>query len=120
MTANKTVIYNAKEIAQLVAPVAKKYHLRTVYLFGSYARGEATADSDIDLLVDLDGTQITSLFSMHGAPSFCELQDSLEEALHKKVDLITVRSFESPATRRSDLLFRKHVLKERLEIYGAA
>ncbi|MDR3294725.1 MAG: nucleotidyltransferase domain-containing protein [Clostridiales Family XIII bacterium] len=34
------------------APIAIKYQLPTVYLFGSYARGEATDDSDVDILID--------------------------------------------------------------------
>lgn len=38
------------EIRKKVAPIAKKYNLKAVFLFGSYARGQAREDSDIDLL----------------------------------------------------------------------
>ena len=47
--------YSIDEISRRVAPVAKSYGLPAVYLFGSYARGEATPESDIDLLVDIAG-----------------------------------------------------------------
>lgn len=39
-------------ITYLVRPVAKKYGIDRIYLFGSYARGEATKKSDVDLLID--------------------------------------------------------------------
>lgn len=39
-----------EEIRDKIAPVAIEYGLRQVYLFGSYARGEANEDSDVDLV----------------------------------------------------------------------
>ena len=54
--------------------------MRKAALFGSVARGEATKDSDIDLLVQLDKT--LSLFG------FIDLKLQLEDALGKKVDLV--------------------------------
>jgi len=44
---------NAREIKLL----AKKHHVSNVRVFGSAARGEDTAESDIDLLVDFDGAK---------------------------------------------------------------
>ena len=38
-------------IKEQIAPVAQKYGVDEIYVFGSYARGEATATSDVDLLV---------------------------------------------------------------------
>ena len=46
------MIYTLEQIRDAVAPIAKKYQIPAVYLFGSYARGTATEESDIDLLVD--------------------------------------------------------------------
>ncbi len=39
------------ELKKKILPVAKKHNIEEIYLFGSYARGEATIDSDIDLLL---------------------------------------------------------------------
>ena len=38
-------------IKDVIAPIAAKYGVESIYVFGSYARGEATIDSDIDFLV---------------------------------------------------------------------
>lgn len=46
------MIYSIYEIQQRIAPVTKQYGVKAIFLFGSYARGEAREDSDIDLLVD--------------------------------------------------------------------
>ncbi|MGM9606129.1 MAG: nucleotidyltransferase family protein [Oscillospiraceae bacterium] len=48
----------------IIQPIAEKYQIPAIYLFGSYARGTATDESDIDLLVDITGTSLTSLFSL--------------------------------------------------------
>ena len=58
------MIYTLDEIAQRIRPVAEKYHLQAVYVFGSYARGEAKDDSDVDLLVDTDGENLKTLFAL--------------------------------------------------------
>ncbi len=42
---------NINDIAEKVKPLAEKYKIKEVYLFGSYARNEATEDSDLDFLV---------------------------------------------------------------------
>ena len=108
------MVYTVEEIKELVAPIAKKYGLKAVYLFGSYARGTAGHASDIDLLIDTSGTGIKSLFSL--AAVYCEL----EEALGKSVDLITVSSLEQPIQRPSEAHFRATVENERVSIYAAA
>ena len=43
-------IYTIDEIREKVKPIAEKYGIEKVWLFGSYARGEATEESDVDLL----------------------------------------------------------------------
>ena len=45
------------QIQKVVADYFKDKPVKKVYLFGSYARGEADEDSDVDLLVDLDYEQ---------------------------------------------------------------
>ena len=41
MGRRRLMIYTIDEISSRIRPVAEKYHLKAVYLFGSYARGEA-------------------------------------------------------------------------------
>lgn len=108
------MVYSVEQIARLVLPVAQKYGLKAVYLFGSYARGTATEDSDIDLLIDTSGTDIKSLLSLSAV--YCDL----EEALHKHIDLITVSSLERRPQMETDSRFRDAVLRERVNLYVAA
>jgi predicted nucleotidyltransferase len=105
--------YTIDEITRRITPVAQKYRLAAVYLFGSYARGEATAESDVDLLVDLSGSTAHG-FILGG------LYNDLEESLGTGIDLVTVASLSTPTTRRSQLRFRETVAKERMMIYAAA
>ena len=102
------MVYTIDDLRRIIAPIAEQYGLRAVYVFGSYARGEANADSDIDLLVDLTGTNIRSLFALGSV--YCDL----ESALGKSIDLIPV------SKSASDELFRNTVQTERVRIYDAA
>ena len=52
------------------------------YLFGSYSRNEASQDSDVDILVDLD-------YSHHIGLGFVQMKLDLEKKLHKPIDLIS-------------------------------
>ena len=106
--------YTIEEIKHRITPVAEKYRLTAVYLFGSYARGNATAESDVDLLVDLSGTGIDTLFKLGG------LYNDLETALETGIDLVTTDSIEQATDLRSQKRFREAVRQERMMIYAAA
>lgn len=56
--------------------------VKKAYLFGSMARNEASAESDIDILVELDHSKPIGM-------KFFLYQSDLEDLLHKKVDLVT-------------------------------
>ena len=43
-------VFTIENIIALVKPLAEKYQVQQIYLFGSYARGEADSDSDLDFL----------------------------------------------------------------------
>jgi len=45
-------IITLDEIKELVKPVVKQFPVKTLILYGSYARNKATEESDIDLIVD--------------------------------------------------------------------
>ncbi len=52
------------------------------FLFGSFSRNEASEESDVDILVELD-------YSKHIGLGFIDMKFDLEEKLHKKVDLVS-------------------------------
>jgi len=71
-------------IKNKIMPVLKKYDVKKASFFGSFARGEATVKSDIDLLVEFRGKK--SLLDLSG------LKIELEELLKRKVDVLTYKS----------------------------
>ena len=94
--------YTIEEIRDTVAPIAKKYGVERAYLFGSYARGEATTDSDVDLRVDKG--------SLKGMFALCGLYTEIEQALKMKVDVLTTGSLEKD--------FLKKISKEEVLLYA--
>lgn len=108
------MVYTIEKICEIIRPIAAKYQIPAIYLFGSYARGTATERSDIDLLVDTAGTSLTSLFSLGAL--YCDL----EEAFQKPVDLITVSSLQQRAQLPSEQDFRKAVMNEGVKLYDVA
>ena len=108
------MVYTIDEIKEIIKPIAEKYRLLAVYLFGSYARGTANEQSDVDLIVDTTGTQLKSLFTL-GA-----LYNDLEEALGKRIDLVTVSSLQQRLQIPSEEAFRDNVWKEKVSLYDAA
>ena len=97
------MIYTLDEIKKRILPVIEKYSIPAMYLFGSYARGEATEDSDLDFLVDTTETGLTSLLSLGAL--YCDL----EEAFQKNIDLITVRSVMQNVETESERSLRERV-----------
>lgn len=72
---------SAREIDQ-IRRVLKDKPVKRAFLFGSFTRGEADQDSDVDILVELD-------YSKYIGIGFVRIKDQLEEALEKKVDLVS-------------------------------
>ncbi len=65
-----------------IAAYLKDQPIIRAWLFGSYSRGEETADSDIDILVDYDKSKPISLLKV------CGMMADLEDILGKKVDMV--------------------------------
>ena len=59
----------------------EKFYVKKIGLFGSYARGEQTKKSDVDLLVEFE--------KPIGFFTFVKLEDYLNQKLGLKVDLVT-------------------------------
>ena len=75
-------VYTIDVIKDIITPIAMRYGVAAVWLFGSYARGEATENSDVDLLIDHG--RIRNLFELTAFRLDCE------EALGKSVDVVTL------------------------------
>ena len=73
------MIYTLEQLKELIAPIAEKYRLSAVYLFGD-----------------------------------------LEDALQKRVDLITISALQQRAQLPSEQDFRQTVMRERVKLYAVA
>lgn len=71
-------------IQQKITPILKEYDIVYAGIFGSFARGEATDKSDVDLIVRI-GTPM-------GMFAYMRFLDSLESSLKRKVDVVTEKS----------------------------
>ena len=72
--------YTIDEIKYILFPIAIKYEVARVYLFGSYARGEAVNTSDLDFVIDKGNLRGLKLAGMLG---------DLQDVFGKNVDLLT-------------------------------
>jgi predicted nucleotidyltransferase len=101
-------VYTIDEIADKVQPIAETYDIDTIYLFGSYARGEATEKSDIDLYVEF--------FKPLGL-RYCSFVSEVEECLGKCVDIITKDALYNPATLQNNQKLIQRISEECKCIY---
>lgn len=106
------MIYTINELKDRITPVAIKHGLPAVFLFGSYARGEARDDSDVDLLVDRTGTALRGLYAL------CGLSLELEDAVEKSIDLIYTSTLEQECTKKQSPHFINTINNEKIKIYG--
>lgn len=75
-------VLTIEDIVRLVKPIAEKYRVKEIYLFGSYARGEADENSDLDFLVfGGDHFRLTLIFA---------LAEELRKAMKKDVDVFEI------------------------------
>ena len=99
-------VYTLDEIREIAVTIAKRHQLRQLSLFGSYARGEATAQSDLDFRADVpDGF---GMFQMSA------LQDDLENAFHKQIDVVTPGMLDDSLS--TDLA--RNMLEDEVILYG--
>lgn len=93
-------IFTIRDIEALVKPIAEKYKVKEVYLFGSYARGEADENSDLDFLVfGGENFKLTMIFSF---------AEELRTVLNKDVDVFEINEINK------DSNFYKTIMKERM------
>ncbi len=95
----ETVLHTLREQPHLFA----QFKIKTLALFGSTARNEATAQSDLDFLVEFEGSTTFDLYM--------DLKIFLEDLFGKPVDLVTKHSLKPQITDT--------VLEETIYIYVA-
>ena len=91
---------NISFIKQLAIPIFEKYGVGRASLFGSYARGENTEKSDVDILVEV--SEDKNLFDM------MDIQFALEDVLKKKIDLVEYKAIKPR--------LRPYILKDQIQI----
>ena len=95
-------IVDLEYISRKCSEIFDKYKINFCYLFGSYAKGKAKDDSDVDLLIS---TEIKGL-------KFFGLVEELRNSLQKKVDVIEV------AGLMDNVELLEEILKDGIKIYG--
>ena len=68
-------VYTIDEIRAIATPIAKSHGVAALYLFGSYARGDATSESDLDFRIEKG--QIRTLFQLGSL--LCDLEDGFQK-----------------------------------------
>lgn len=96
-------VHSISDIQKIVSDLARQYGAERVYLFGSYARGDMTAGSDIDLRIDKG--------SIRGL-AFAGLLGDLEDALGTHVDLVSTAGMDED--------FLREVQKDEVLLYESA
>lgn len=84
------MIYTLTEIKERIAPIAAAYQL-PAYLFGSYAKGQADDQSDIDLAVTVEGTESSGF-------DFFQLEDMVQAQFECPLDLLTLKTLNFQET----------------------
>lgn len=98
------VPYSIDELRHIITLIAHAHSVKSVSLFGSYSRGEASANSDVDLKIEKG--QLRSLFQLTG------FRLAVEDALKLPVDLVT--------SEASDPAFLEVIQKEEVLLYRNA
>ena len=95
-------VYTISNIQSILQPVFKAYNIRKAVLFGSYAKGIAEKNSDVDILVDS---------GLKGLAFFGLLEDVVT-ALDKNVDMLDTTQIVP------DSLVDREIAKSGVLIYG--
>jgi predicted nucleotidyltransferase len=88
-----TGILSFLTIKKGVVKIAEKYGIKRIYLFGSYVKGQATANSDIDLYMESD---------LYGLEYF-EFVEQLRENLKKKVEVLSNKTIQEHSKIDEDI-----------------
>ncbi|KHD43828.1 nucleotidyltransferase family protein [Streptococcus hongkongensis] len=103
------MVYTIEEIKEKIQPIAEKYELPVIYLFGSYARNEADEDSDIDLAISVKNLDITGF-------ELLDLEDEVKSLFNIPVDFLVVEDIEMGKSPIA-LQVKKNFEQEKVRLY---
>ena len=96
-----TGTYTIDEIKKISVPIAEKYGVKKLALFGSYARGEQKITSDIDFIIEKGNIKGLEFFGFI---------NNLEDELGVRVDVLTYNSLK-------DSFFIEDVIEDEVVLY---
>lgn len=99
-----------EEIKETIIPILKNYPISKAILFGSYAKGKASKNSDIDLYIDTNG-------KLKGL-DFVGLLETLSDTLGRDIDLIDKTHIEPDSLIRQEIENEGTVIYEKSEDYS--
>ncbi|MBO4695305.1 MAG: nucleotidyltransferase domain-containing protein [Clostridia bacterium] len=94
-------IYSIKKIRSIIVPILNSHNIYEVYLFGSYARGEARTTSDIDIYCEKGNIKTLIDYS--------RLINELSSALGKDVDVVF-------SSARMNPIFRERMMEDLIKL----
>ncbi len=83
-----------------------QHKVKTLYAFGSVLTERFNKDSDVDLIVDFENMAIE-----HYADNYFDLKFSLQDILHRPIDLLEEKALNNP-------YFKQAISQQRLLVYG--
>lgn len=99
LSSNK--VLTLSQIKRIIKPILNSYGIKNINLFGSYARGDANNNSDIDIYCDTG--------NIHTLLDQSKMTDELKKALKKEVDIVFV-------TSKMDPYFKKTILEDMIKL----
>lgn len=103
-------IYTLDEIKQLLHPIAARYDIQQIKLFGSYAVGCATDASDLDFYIQKRRGARVRLTSIYA---------DLEDTFGKDIDVVTNDGLESSVHPEVAKRLEQEIKETGVTIYGA-
>jgi len=100
-------MYTQQELINKLTPIFRQYPIKRAALFGSYAKGEQNGDSDVDIFLEIDYTNVLPDIIL-------TIWDEVENGINLKADVLTYGALET-----APIKFQERILNELRYIYEA-
>ncbi len=94
-----------EEIKEKIIPVLEQFDIARASLFGSFARGDQSENSDVDIIIEFRSPENRSLLDL------VAVEQEISELLQRKADVLTVESIHP--LLRSAISAEQEILYER-------